>query len=146
MLLLFLWSNRCWQFGLWFLCLSKSILNIGEFSVHVLLKPSLENFEHYFANMWNKCNFAVVGTFFGIAFLWDVCVCVCVCPYVHTLSHLSLVQLFATLWTVAIQSPLSMGILQAGIQEWIAMPSSRGSSRPRNWAHVSYICRQVLYH
>ena len=28
---------------------SKSRLNIWKFSVHVLLKPSLENFEHYFA-------------------------------------------------------------------------------------------------
>ena len=30
---------------------SKSSLNIWKFSVHVLLKPSLENFEHYFANV-----------------------------------------------------------------------------------------------
>ena len=30
---------------------SKSSLNIGEFSVHILLKPGLENFEHYFASM-----------------------------------------------------------------------------------------------
>ena len=30
---------------------SKSILNIWEFTVHVLLKPDLENFEHYFASM-----------------------------------------------------------------------------------------------
>ena len=50
---------------------SKSSLNIWKFSVHVLLKPSLENFEHYFASMWNECNCAIVWTFFGIAFLWD---------------------------------------------------------------------------
>ena len=30
---------------------SKSRLNIWKFSVHVLLKPSLENFEHYFASI-----------------------------------------------------------------------------------------------
>ena len=30
---------------------SKSILNIWKFLVHVLLKPDLENFEHYFASM-----------------------------------------------------------------------------------------------
>ena len=30
---------------------SKSCLNIWKLSVHVLLKPGLENFEHYFANM-----------------------------------------------------------------------------------------------
>ena len=30
---------------------SQSSLNIWKFLVHVLLKPGLENFEHYFANM-----------------------------------------------------------------------------------------------
>ena len=30
---------------------SKSSLNILKFSVHVLLKPGLENFEHYFASV-----------------------------------------------------------------------------------------------
>ena len=30
---------------------SKSILNIWEFTVHVLLKPDLENFQHYFASV-----------------------------------------------------------------------------------------------
>ena len=39
---------------------SKFSLNISKFSVHVLLKPSLENFEHYFANMCVECNCAVV--------------------------------------------------------------------------------------
>ena len=50
---------------------SKSSLNIWKFSVHVLLKPSLENFEHYFASVWDACSCTVVWTFFGIAFLWD---------------------------------------------------------------------------
>ena len=50
---------------------SKTSLNICNFSVHVLLKPHLENFEHYFASMWDECNCAVVWAFFGIAFLWD---------------------------------------------------------------------------
>ena len=43
---------------------------------------------------------------------------------------LSRVQLFATPWTVARQVPLSMGILQARTVEWVAMPSSMGSSHP----------------
>ena len=30
---------------------SKSSLNIWKFSVHILLKPRLENFEHYFTSM-----------------------------------------------------------------------------------------------
>ena len=29
----------------------KSSLNVCKFTVHVLLKPGLENFEHYFASM-----------------------------------------------------------------------------------------------
>ena len=35
-----------------------------------------------------------------------------------------------TPWTVARQAPPSMGILQAGILEWVACPSPRGSSQP----------------
>ena len=50
---------------------SKSSLNIWKFMVHVLLKPCLENFEHYFASMWDECYGMVVWAFFGIAFLWD---------------------------------------------------------------------------
>ena len=50
---------------------SKSSLNIWKFTVHVLLRSSLENFEHYFASMWDDCSYVVVWTFFGIAFLWD---------------------------------------------------------------------------
>ena len=50
---------------------SKSSLNIWKFMVHVLLKPSLENFEHYLASVWDECNCVGVWTFFGIAFLWD---------------------------------------------------------------------------
>ena len=42
-------------------------------------------------------------------------------------------------WTVACQAPLSMGILQARILGWVAMPSSRGSSQPRGQTQVSHI-------
>ena len=52
---------------------SKSSLYIWKFSVHILLKPTLKDCEHYFANMWNECNCVVVRTFFGIALFgeWD---------------------------------------------------------------------------
>ena len=40
--------------------LLKSGLNIWKFMVHVLLKPGLENFEHYFASVGDECNCAVV--------------------------------------------------------------------------------------
>ena len=36
--------------------LSKSSLNIWKFMVHILLKPGLENFEHYFASLWDEMN------------------------------------------------------------------------------------------
>ena len=47
------------------------------------------------------------------------------------LNCLSHDQLFVTLWTVACEAPLSMGILQARILDWVAMPSSRESSQFR---------------
>ena len=50
---------------------SKTSLSIWKFTVHVLLKPGLENFEHYFSSVWDECNCAVVWAFFGISFLWD---------------------------------------------------------------------------
>ena len=50
---------------------SKTSWNIWKFTVHVLLKPGLENFEHYFTSVWDECNCEVVWAFFGIAFLWD---------------------------------------------------------------------------
>ena len=50
---------------------SKSRLNICKVMVYILLKPGLENFEHYFASVWGECNCAVVWTFFCIVFLWD---------------------------------------------------------------------------
>ena len=50
---------------------SKTSLNIWKFTVHVLLKPGLENFEHSFASVWVECNCVVVWAFFGIAFLRD---------------------------------------------------------------------------
>ena len=51
---------------------------------------------------------------------------------------LSYVQLFGTPQTVAHQAPLSMGILQARILEWVAISFSRGSSQPRDQTQVSH--------
>ena len=44
------------------------------------------------------------------------------------LSHFSRVQLCVTPWTLFCQAPLSMGILQARILEWVVVSFSRGSS------------------
>ena len=49
----------------------KSSLYIWKFSVHVLLKSSLKDFEHYLASMWNEHICKVVWTFLGISFSGD---------------------------------------------------------------------------
>ena len=43
------------------------------------------------------------------------------------------------------QAPLSVGILQARILEWVAMPSSRGSSQPRYQTQASHIAGRLFY-
>ena len=53
------------------------------------------------------------------------------------LSHFSHVWHFVTSWTVACQAPLSMGILQARMLEWVTIPLSRGSSWLRDGTRVS---------
>ena len=47
---------------------SKSSFNIWKFMVHVLLKPGLENFEHYLASVWDEYNRAVVWAFLALSF------------------------------------------------------------------------------
>ena len=59
----------------------------------------------------------------------DVCVCMLCSVYLTLCDPMTVVH----------QAPLSMGILQARILEWVAMLSSRGSSRPRDWTQVSHI-------
>ena len=57
-----------------------------------------------------------------------------------------------TLCNLTDYSPLGSsvrGIFQATIMEWVALSSSRGSSQPRDWTHISFISctgRWILYH
>ena len=39
---------------------SKTSLNIREFTVHILLKPGLKNYKHYFTCVGDECNCLVV--------------------------------------------------------------------------------------
>ena len=48
----------------------KFRLYIWNFSVHVLLKPNLKDFDHNLASMWNESSCTVVWTFFDL-FSWD---------------------------------------------------------------------------
>ena len=50
---------------------SKASLYIWKFWIHILLKPNLEDFDHYLASMGSVWYCAVFCTFFDIAFLWD---------------------------------------------------------------------------
>ena len=64
------------------------------------------------------------------------------CPLISqsvSVCHSVVSDSFVTPWTVAHQAPLSMGILQVRILEWIAIPFSRGSSQPRDQTQVSCI-------
>ena len=65
------------------------------------------------AGLQDNCFYEDEGSGIGLDLTKPACV----------LSHFGHVQLFMTLWTVAFQAPLSMGILQARILEWVAMIS-----------------------
>ena len=71
LLLKFLWSTIVGNLISGSSAFSKYSLYILKFSVHMLLKPSLKNFEHYLAITWNSDNCTVVWTVLGIALPWD---------------------------------------------------------------------------
>jgi len=57
----------------------------------------------------------------------------------YVLSHSVVSDSLQPHGLVACQASLSMGILQARILEWVAMPSSWGSTQPRDRTQVSHI-------
>ena len=71
--LAFWWSKKWILLAIWPL-VPLPFLNpawtYGSPRFTVLLKPGLENFEHYFASMWDECNCAAVWAFFSITFFW----------------------------------------------------------------------------
>ena len=56
-----------------FTAFSQPSLDIWKFWVYVMLKPSMQDFDHNFTNMGGECNCMVVRTFFSTALLgnWD---------------------------------------------------------------------------
>ena len=96
-------------------------------------QPKYPSAEEWITKMWNTYTMdyysAIRNKTMPFAVTWiDLCCAV--------LSR-SVVCDSETPWTVAHQAPLSMGILQARILEWVAMPSSGGYSQPRNRIQVS---------
>ena len=72
-----------------------------------------------------------------------VCVCVCVCERERERER---AQSCLTLCYPMDCGSSVRGILQARIVWWVAISSSRGSSWPRDWTHISCVGRQILYH
>ena len=59
-----------WMLAIWSL-VPQTRLHIWKFSVHVVLKLSLKDFEHYLASKWDELYCVIGRAFFGIAFLLD---------------------------------------------------------------------------
>ena len=89
---------------------SKTSLNIREFTVHVLLKPALENFEHYFTSMCES----KVNVVQSCPTLCDPMDCSLPGSSIH-------------------------GIFQARILEWVAISFSRRYSQPMDRTQVSRV-------
>ena len=60
-------------------------------------------------------------------------------PFMRAVLSCLVMSNSATWWTIAHQAPLSMEIPQVRTLEWVAMPSCRGSSQPRDRTQVSPI-------
>ena len=63
------------------------------------------------------------------------------CPF-HVCMHAPLLQSCTTLWNpmdCSLPGSSVHGILQARILEWVAMPSCRGSSLPRDQTHLTFV-------
>ena len=94
---------------------------------------------------WN-CNCAVVWAFFALPFFGIVCICClgqCLLwtrPWYWKVKVLA-AQSCPTLATLDCSLPdcSAHGSLQTKILEWVAIPFSRGSSRPKDWTWVSCI-------
>jgi len=78
-----------------------------------------------------------------------VCVCVCVCARAHTSSVavLSHAQLFATLWTVALQAPLFMEFSRQEYWNGLSFPLPGVPTQGLKLHLLRLLyCRQILYH
>ena len=64
-------------------------------------------------------------------------------PFKWKCHSFSCVWLLVASWIVVHQAPLSM---EFSMQEWVAIPFSRGSSWPRDWTWVSCIAGKFFYH
>ena len=104
-------------------------------SIHGIFQATvLEWGARAFSLYWNIVALQFCVSFYCTAkWISHTHTCVCV---LNCFSH---VWFFATPWTTARQAPLSMGFFLTRILEWVAMPSSRGSSWLSDWTLVSCV-------
>ena len=105
--------------AIWFLVplpFLNPAFNIWNFMVHIMLKPGLETFKHYFAGMWNECSCAVVWTLLVMAILWigmktDLFQSCCHCWVFQPCSHIECNTLTASsfrIWNSSTGIPLRL--------------------------------------
>ena len=94
----------------------NSAWTIWKFSVHIMLKPSLKNFQHYFANMWDEfncahlsCHSRMSGSRWVITPSWlsgswrGFCFCFCFCfvQFFCVFYHLFFIS-STSLWSISV--------------------------------------------
>ena len=117
---------------------NTTVKSINSLTLSFLYSPALTSICDVF-----KAIQVILFRVVGFVFLKSLSACV----------HAKFIQLCPTLCKPMDCSPPDssvLGILQARILEWVAMPSSSwGSSWPRDQIHISYVScigRHVLYH
>ena len=119
---IFPWFSECWQFDSGSSAFSKSSLNIWKFTVHILLKPGLGNFKHYFASVWDECNCAVVWAFFFFFF------------FKFLFIYLSALGLSCSMWDLAPRPGIEPG------------PPALGAQGPSHWTTRELPSLSILWH
>ena len=156
-MLLLLFSNRCSSLISGSSTFSKPSLYICKFLIHILLKPSLKDFEHQLASMWNETAAAVKslqlwptvcdpidGSPPGSAILgilqartlgWVAISFSNAWKWKVKVKSLSHVWLFATRWTAAYQAPPSMGFSRQEYWSGLPLPSPEMSTVVQYFEH-----------
>ena len=126
-----IWVDNCWYWGMdpWGLITqSYKIFEIAIFSTDTHIHTFTLTYKHSHTHTLRgtrKLDLAIV----------------CISVVLVTQSFLTL----CNPWTVACQSPLSMGILHSRILKWAAIPFSMGSIWPRESNPGLPHCKQILY-
>ena len=116
---------------------SKSSLHIWKFTVHILLKPSLKDFEHILAGTWNEHSCTVVGTFFGIA-KWTKIILLFSCHLL--LDHIQFTLIYGpnipNSYAILFFTALDFTFTTRHIHNWVSVECSR-HMRIKMFPHIS---------